>query len=382
MRTSSGQVYFFVQEVYQNIIRAYRANTTGTPSSFSEMDGGNRPSAASTIWAVDSAIDSSGIVHVLANTEAGPVLYYTFNTNTNKWSGATQVASSAWPSFSGIRQGSASIALVLDSNAIAHVVYSKTVNGFRRVYYNNNQGGSWSHEALVDNQPALQNSHATLAFGPDGTLYAAWFANNGGAGSIYASVRRSSSWSSPALIGDGAWGDAGYSLDQGPALLVSPNGQVHIAYINGWEPVSSAPSGYEYGRVKHFYSSNAGASWISDDPPTRFSHSPSLATDPQSNLYIFGHREQWKAEHCADMYIVAQPSGSGWGTWRELARGCLDSSVTAKWSQYNWNNPEILDFLYWTEHGPNGESDYNKLYYGEIRGGLNAINSLPAAPAP
>ena len=357
---------------------------TTTPSGFTEQDANNRPDEASAIWAVDSAIDANGIVHVLANTQNGPVVYYTFNTNTNTWGNRIEVSNSEWLNDGGIQQGTTSIALVLDSSGVAHVVYIKKVNGFRRVYYNNNQGGSWNHEVLLDNQATKHNFHATLAFGNDGALYAAWFSNLvDQAGSIHVRIRKNGSWQANITeIGNGAWGAGNYALDQGPSLIVTPNGNVHIAYIYGYEAVPNSPSGYEYGRVKHFYSTNGGTSWITDDPPTRYSHSPSLATDANGTLYIFGHREQWKVEHCADMYVVAKAAGGSWGSWRILDQGCLDSSVTTKWSQYNWNSSQVLDFLYWTEHGPDNQSDYNQLFYGEIRGGVSAINTLPVAPAP
>jgi hypothetical protein len=308
------------------------------------------------------------------------VIYQTFDTTTDLWGAPATIADSAWPNRnSGLRQGAAGISLALDTNGVAHVLYGKTSGNLRHIYYNTNQGGSWNHEQLIDDQPNADNSHPVLAFGPDGALYAAWLADDGTHGSIRTRVLRGGSWGTASLIDDGGFRDNQYSIDQGPSLLVAPNGQAHIAYIGTWEPVAGAPNGTAYGRLRHKYSADGGATWISDDPPARYTHNPSLATDSQSNIYLFGHREYWKALSCADMLAIAQPAGREWGSWKTLAAGCYDSSVSVKWSQYNWRAPETIDLIYWTEKGPQGQSDLNLLQYAELRGGPSAIDGLSPA---
>lgn len=383
VRTSTDRVYLFVPEIYKAFMHAYRATTSGTPAGFAEPDQAHWPTAASSIWAIDAAIDANDRVQVVYLTEAGPIYATTFDTASDRWGTPALIADSVWPNRNnGIRQGSAGVSLALDASGVAHVVYGKTQSATRRVYYNNNQGGTWNHETVIDDQPEQDNSHATLAFGPNGTLYVAWLADDGTKGALRMRSRTNGTWGTTSLIDDNAFREDQYSIDQGPSLLVAIDGRVHVAYIGPYEPVANAPTGYAYGRAHHKYSGNGGADWTSDDPPERYTHDPALATDGQGNLYMFGHRESWKANGCADMLVVTQPAAGSWDTWRVFAKGCYDSSVSTKWSQYHWNMPAVLDVIYWTEKGPQGQADYNELRYAEIRGGSAAINTLPEAGGP
>jgi hypothetical protein len=383
LRTSDDRVYIFAAEIYKPYIRALRASDAGTPTGFAEVDQAHRATAASAIWSVDTAIDANDTVHVLYIAEGGPVVYQTFDARTDRWGQVVTVATSAWPNRnSGMRQGSEGIALAIDANGVAYAVYSKTQGNLRRLYYNTNAGGSWNHEHLVDDQPNADNSHPALAFGADGTLYAAWLVDDGAKGAIRARALRAGTWGTASLVDGNVFRDNQYSIDQGPSLLVTADGKIHVAYIGPYEPVAGSPSGFDYGRLHHKYSGDGGSNWVGDDPPARYTHAPALAADPQGNLYVFGHREYWKAEHCADILVTAQPAGSAWGTWKVFDSGCYDSSVSVKWSQYNWHHSVALDIIYWTEKGPQSQNDYNELHYGEVRGGLAAIDSLNPAGGP
>jgi hypothetical protein len=383
LRTSGDRVYIFAPEIYKSYIRVLRATNIGTPTGFAEADQAHRPDAKSNVWSVDVAIDSDDLVHVLYIAQAGPVIYQTFDSKTDLWGQPTTIADSVWPNRnSGLRQGAEGAALALDSNDVVHVVYGKTQGNRRRLYYNNNQGGTFSHEALVDDQPNNDNSHATLAFGADDALYVAWLSDTSAAqnpaGSIRVRVRRNGAWEPASSVVDGnAFRNNEYSIDQGPSLLLTPDGQVHVLYIGPYEPVAGAPTGYDYGHLRHKVSTDGGANWAADDPPALFTHSPSMTTDPQGNLYVFGHREYWKADHCANMLVNVKPVGGAWGQWRTLASGCFDSSPSVKWSQHHWNEPSTLELVYWTEHGPQVGDDVNQLYYAEIRGGPATIANLP-----
>jgi hypothetical protein len=386
LRTSSDRAYIFAPEIYKTYVRSLRATSTGTPDGFVEVDQAHRPDAKSMVWALDAAIDSNDLVHVLYIAQAGPVIYQTFDTKTDLWGPMTTITTSAWPNRnSGLRQGGEGVALAIDAVNVVHIVYGKTQNGKRRVYYNNNQDGAFSHETLVDDQSNNDNSHATLAVGTNDTLYVAWLSDTSTAqnplGSIRVRARRNSAWDATSkLIDSNVFRNNEYSIDQGPSLLVAVNGMVHIAYIGPYEPVPGSPSGFDYGRLHHKSSSDAGISWVADDPPALYTHSPSLSTDPQGNLYAFGHREYWKADHCANMLVNVKPAAGPWGQWRTLASGCYDSSPSVKWSQYQWNAPSTLELLYWTEHGPQIGDDVNQLYYAEIRGGPDTIAGLPTTP--
>lgn len=383
VRTSGDVVYIFAPEIYQPYVRAFRARNPGTPTGFSEVDATNRPTQTSNVWAVDAAIDAQGVVHLVAIAEDGAIFYTTFDTRMDTWGQSVPIGNSAWPNRNNdLRQGSVGVALALDANGAVHVVYNTTEGSLRRLAYRMLAGGSWTPETIVDDQPSADNSHPALAFGEDGTLYLAWLADNGTQGMIRVRARRNGVWNTASQIDDNVFRNNGYSVDQGPSLIVTPNGDVHVAYIGPYERIPAAPTGYDYGRLRHKYSVDGGVTWINDDPPLRYTHNPALATDAAGTLYLFGQREYWQAQNCADLLVVGRAPDGPWDTWRTLATGCYDSSVSVKWSQYNWNQPNVLDLIYWTEQGPEGESNLNQLQYTEVRGGLDALATLDPVPAP
>jgi hypothetical protein len=288
---------------------------------------------------------------------AGPIWYQTFDTGTDTWGARQQLADSPWPGSNALRQGSAGVALALDSGGSAHAVYTKVSGGKRGLYYNNNAGGAWTHEQRLDDQPAHDNGHPALAFDQDGKLYAAWLTERGvNQGDIRIRARSASgTWAAGStLIAADQFADTIFSIDQGPSLLITPDGRLHIAYIGAYEPVNGAPSGYAYGRIHHQYSAD-GLTWTADDPPaTHYTHNPSLATDAAGTLYLFGHEEAWLRDSCASLYFYERPAGAGWPSdWSLLTAGCVDSSVSVKWSANFWNHPEVVDIVYWTQQEPN-----------------------------
>jgi hypothetical protein len=366
VRTTTGRVYIFAQELYHNFVHAYRATTTGTPAGFAEADAIHRPVGQGDISVVDAAIDGADRIHLIWMDNSGPLVYGTFDTSTDTWGASTQLANSAWPSSSSLRQGSEGVALALDSAGTAHIVYTIVEGGLRHLYYNNNSGGSWTHQSRLDDQSSYNNAHPTLAFDANGRLYAAWLVERGpNQGDIRVRSRSGAgSWDAASqLVDSNQFADNYYSLDQGPSLLVTRDGRLHIAYIGAYEPVAGAPGGYAYGRIHHKYSSD-GVTWIANDPPTvHYTHDPSLATDSAGNLYLFGHREDWLNADCAPMYMYKQPAGGNWSSdWSLLANGCFDSSVSVKWAWNFWNSPSILDIVFWTQQQP------NQLYYMTLPG--------------
>jgi hypothetical protein len=366
IRTKSNRVYIFAPELYKNYVYAYRATTTGTPSAFAEADAGRRPVGGGNISVVDAAIDGNDRVHLIWLDNSGPMVYGTFDTTTDTWGPRVQLANSAWPSANGLRQGSVGVALTLDSSGTAHVVYTIVENGKRRLYYNNNRGGAWNNQVRLDDQPNFNNEHPTMAFDANGRLYVAWLVEEGSNGGTIRVRGRNANgtWDAASVVLDrGQYADTYYSIDQGPSMIIERNGTVHVAYIGGWEKIAGAPSGYSYGRIRHKYSTDVGKTWVSDDPPTHYTHNPSLALDGNDNLFLFGHQEYWLRSSCASMMFYRKPAGGAWPSdWSRLADGCFDASVSVKWSTYFWHQPQLLELAFWTEKEP------NQLYYMAVQG--------------
>jgi hypothetical protein len=365
VRTSGDRVYILAGELHAKPLHIYRADAPGTPNAFGEPDLAHRPQAQVAISSVEAAIDGNNLIHVIWLDNAGPTWYQTFNTATDTWGSQHQLTNSPWPAGNnGLRQGSAGVALALDASGVAHVVYTKVSGNKRGLYYNNNTGGTWNHEQRLDDQAAYNNGHPALAFKQDGTLFAAWLTERGvNQGDIRIRSRSAAGvWAAQStLIDKDMFADTIYSIDQGPSLLVTPDGTLHIAYIGAYEPVQGAPGGYAYGRIHHKYSAN-GVAWTADDPPTvHYTHNPSLATDAAGTLYLFGHEEAWLRNSCASLYMYTKPAGGSWpSNWSLMVEGCVDSSVSVKWSANFWNHPEVVDLVFWTQQEP------NVLYYKQL----------------
>ena len=94
VRTAGDRVYIFAPDdtsqrlgTGPGVLRAWRANQAGIPTSFTEVDGGHRPVATTpsgTILAADVKLDVNGIAHmVYVNQSNKTLIYQTFSTVTD-----------------------------------------------------------------------------------------------------------------------------------------------------------------------------------------------------------------------------------------------------------------------------------------------------------
>src|SRR5512135_3681773 len=84
----------------------------------------------------------------------------------------------------------------------------------------------------------------------------------------------------------------GLSVDQGPSLIYTLDGNKHLTYIE------AADSTGIYGRT-HYVIYTGQTGWV-DSVLSYYSHDPALATNSNSEVYIFGH----------GMYLDAVPCNS------------------------------------------------------------------------
>lgn len=348
VRTSANVLYALTPtcdsypDCPDNSLRVYRADQPGTPASFAEQDATHRPAAAGSVAV---ALDASDTIHALWNDRAGNVDYATFSTATNTWGSAATLAATNWIDFG---QGDEGIALALDSSGTPHAVWSaKTADGILHLFYAN-RASNWVSQQ-IDDVPLTGNRramHPALAFRPDGTLLLAWLEgtfNYVPDGAIHTRARSAAStWGTTQTIADSD--GAMTTIDNGPSLLVTPDGTAHLAFIAATPP----------DLVRYWYDSGTG--WLGDrQPPAQVTHDPSLGPDGTGGIFIYGHGAPAPTyqDHGDNLYSFHKPSGGTWGPWTLYATGSFDSSVSTRWAQFFHPFPATLDIAYWTDPYPN-----------------------------
>jgi hypothetical protein len=345
-------------------LRVYRADQPGSPASFSEQDSAHRPAGG--IGSAAVAIDGTDTIHALWNDRSGKLDYATFATATDTWSATTLVGTTNWTNFG---QGDEGVALALDANAMPHAVWSATGADGRLHLFYANKGGSWSPQqvddvALTGNRRAL---HPTVAFTAANTLVVAWLEgtfNYTPDGIIRVRTRDvNGAWAATQTINDPD--GAMTTIDNGPSLLVTPDGTIHLAFVAANPP----------DQVRYWY--NGGGGWQGDrQPPAQVTHDPSLGPDGSGGVYLYGHGTPLPTyqDHGDDLYAFHKGAGAaGWGAWTQYATGAFDSSVTTRWAQFFQAHPEEVDIAYWADAYPNA------LYVGTD--GTSGATSTPAPTA-
>lgn len=146
VRTAAGIPYVIVWNTSGNDIEIYKGNSA-TPSSFTEQDTADNPSAA-VYGAVSAAIDSTGIIHIVYMryiTKSDDLIYVTYNTTTDQWGTPATINSDLGAESTSLANLYTSIAI--DSNDIPHVAYvgveanAGTVG--KVIRYENRIGGAW-----------------------------------------------------------------------------------------------------------------------------------------------------------------------------------------------------------------------------------------------
>jgi hypothetical protein len=350
-----------------NSLRAYRADQPGTPTSFTEQDRAHRPAGGIGSSAV--AIDGADTIHILWNDRSGAVRYATFATSTNLWGPSISIASTNWIDFG---QGDEGVALALDANGMPHAVWSaRGSDGVLHVFYGN-KGGNWSPQQ-VDDIPLTNNRralHPTIAFKADNTLVVAWLEgtfNYTPDGIIRVRTRDGNgSWSATQTINDPD--GAMTTIDNGPSLLVTPDGTVHLTFVAANPP----------DQVRYWY--NSGGGWQGNQQPeAQVTHDPSLGPDGSGGVRIYGHGTPMPTyqDHGDNLYSFHKGAGVGnWEPWTLYTSGSYDSSVTTRWAQFFQAHAEELDIGYW------GDAYPNALYVGTDGGSGGAVPSPPPSPSP
>lgn len=352
VRTSNGDVYIIVPtcDSYpscpSNRLVVYRGNQTGTPTIFAAVAVPNPPSGG--IGSSAIAIDGQDNIHVVWNDRVGRVNYAVFDTRADAWGPTTILDQTNWTTFG---QGDQGVGLALDATAVPHVVWNvRDGSGRLRIRYAHRGGGVWSSPLDVDDVPLAPNHnawHPTIAFAPDGTLWLSWLDgtfNYTPDGVIRVRSRSAGGqWVASTTIPDTAM----TGIDNGPSLLITPDGVVHLTFLNTQNVVR--------------YWRHNGAGWNGDQQPAQqVTHNPSLGPDGAGGIYIYGHGAPVGSigGHGDNLYRFHLPAGGAWSAWTLYVSGAYDSSVGVRWAQFFHTAPTQLDVIYWADPYP------NILYFG------------------
>src|SRR5207245_4964957 len=145
-------------------------------------------------------------------------------------------------------------------------------------------------------------SHPALAVSPlDGSLTVAWVSEATNPASIRLRTRSAAGvWGGLDSVGAGVriWTSPnfGVNVDQGPSLLIGPDGTRHLAYIEGYDATGA------YGRVHYESQPAGGIGWTSATLSQIYSHHPTLAITGAGRLYLLGHGHS-RAPSCLDLPV-------------------------------------------------------------------------------
>ncbi len=362
VRTAGGWVYLFAADdtargngVGPTVIRAWKANRPGIPTAFSEMDGANRPSAATgtlqVLGSPDTRLDRSGIAHLVYMNESTDTLNYrTFSTVTNTWGPNEVVESAIGMDFDGntTYRRETTNSIVLDANDVPHIVYKSGSS----LVHRHRTGGTWSAKVIVDTPPVGTPRHSSLAADALGNLHVTWLrsdwlvASNPHPQIMYRRRGVDGVWA-PAEVAAETDVQTNENSDQGPSIVITQNGTPHVLYVSdlGDSFVQTA--------------NRTNGVWVSNHPPVGvFTHAPQIYGQ-YNDIYVFlGHD---RAIHFGYLYKL---NGQPWVPYERLdSTGDNDGSGSPRWDPMREPNPEVIDTTFYEENLANDSRRLTELYY-------------------
>ena len=322
-------------------LRVYRADRPGTPAGFSERDAAHRPAGAG---AVALALDGQDRIHALWPDRGGSVRYAVFDPAADRWGAAEAIEGTGWTDFG---QGDAGVALALDAAGTPHAAWNARGGDARlQIHYASRPAGGWTTPTRADDVALAANHsawHPTLAFTPAGDLLLAWLDgsfNYTPDGTIRTRTRLAGgTWQASVALPDAAM----TTIDNGPSLLVTPDGVRHLAFLDTGDA------------IRYWY--DAGRGWQGDRQPARqVTHDPALGPDGAGGVYLYGHGTPQGAidGHGDNLYRFHRAAGgTAWGAWTLYVAGAFDCSVSTRWAQFFHYSPARVDILYWADPYPN-----------------------------
>ncbi len=353
VRSEAGYLYAVVPtcDLYPacagSEIRAYRGTELLGATKYQLIDPVNSPRDGAVSTA--AALDANGLIQVIWIARSGMVRSAAINTATDQWTSIRDIEDSNWTDFG---QGDQGVALAVDAAGRAHAFWNRRIDTHLHIRHSVLVGRSWTAPETVDDVVLTDRGnawHPTVAFAPDGTLWLAWLHGSGNYkpdGVIRVrELSPAGRWEASVPIPGGAM----TGIDNGPSMLVTPDGVVHLAFG-------------DTGNVATYWYRNASG-WHGDrQPPQTRTHNPSLGPDGRGGVFLYAHGTvpaNDLAGHGMDLYSMRLPPGATagtvgiWGPWTRIFTGSFDSSVNARWAQFFNPYPALLDLAWWSDSYPN-----------------------------
>jgi hypothetical protein len=357
---------------------------TGLPANGTAFNGSTSLTETDNPLSVDAVYDGGTIIHVLVNTNSatanqGTIKDHPFDTTTNTFRAPITLVSNA-PTVSGDYIGSSGVSGMVAANGLLHVAYWSNGQHITHQAYSYNSGSNSltpsGSSTQVDSGGSAVASHPIIAISPsDGSLTIAWVSevtpspkqilartrSSGGTWGSIETVSMAVPWTSR---------NQGVNIDQGPSLIITPNGTRHLLYIENYDNTN------HYGHVH--YAINSGGGWT-DTTLNLYSHNPGLTTNAAGDIYLIGHGAESAGEN-VNIYTMKKNSNGTWGTPQLFAAPpsgeTFDASPSIKWSAVGFNRPETVEFAFFTPIG--GNYNNTKIYYGRFSiGGGSSPTDTP-----
>jgi hypothetical protein len=383
VRTNSDHLYIFTPNAqHTNTINVFWTAGTGLPANAAAFTAQTPLTEVANPLSVDAVYDGGTTIHLLINTKNGLVNDHPFDTVTNTFRPVIPLATNG-ASMTGNYIGTVGVSGMVATNGVLHMAYWSNNDQIIHRAYTYNAGTNTltlsGSEFRVDTNGSA--NHPAVAVSPvDNSVTVAWVSETA-TKQILARTRSSGgTWGAVETVsGPGVvpWTsrNEGVNIDQGPNMLITPNGTRHLLYIENWDTTN------QYGHVH--YAMNSGSGWT-DEALNLYSHNPGLATNYIGDIYLIGHGAVNGAHENENMYTMKKNSNGTWGTPQIFAEPpdgeSFDASPSIKWSVVGFNRPETVEFAFFTPVNLN----YNEtnIYYGrfDIGGGAPPATQPPVTP--
>ncbi len=347
-------------------LNAYWTTSAGLPNSGSDFTGSLEINDSADILAVEVVYDGAQTIHVLTSGQDGKIKDRLFDLSTHNYR-SEKVLGTDGATVNGKYAGSSGLSAMMARNGRLDVVHWTNDNHilFRSYTYDVSTDTLTPVEGPTQVDTGGSANHPALAISPtDGSVTVAWVSQMSTPAQILSRTEASGSWGTVQVASTApVWmsTDWGINIDQGPSLLITPDGVKRLAYIEDFRTMD--PN--DYGRVH--YVTDSGSGWV-DQYTGFYSHDPALAVNSAGQIYIIGHGHPLNSV-CASMLDMCFYRSNGNTNWTQKiliahqGNQSFDSSPSVKWSIVGLNRPEAIEVVF-AEVGE-GYS-YPVYYYGRI----------------
>lgn len=364
VRTPDGRVYIAAADDFGSsgtrvVLRMYRADQTGIPTSFAEADPQNAPAInePGSLSGGELRLDRSGTIHVsYYRRGTGRAVHQTFSPATDRWGPIEEVnPGSQFPGgLYGLR-GRVVTGMALDASGTPFVAVTGPGSV---VVYRREAPGRWAGKVVATGGA---NVHPSLSFDRRGRLHLTWLddAEPPNTAIRYARREADGAWSAVETVAAGDVLTNG-NADQSPSLAVDASDRPVVLYLNGTSAMSS-----DFVRLRV----RTDAGWQDDSPsPDVDTHTPGLHMRGDDRLVLEGH----DIPGTDPAYISRTAGEATWSSERVFAAAvpagerAYDGSGNSRYDPLYDTNCNVVDAVFFDEDSDARGGFKPDLYYAAI----------------